>query len=1140
MKKTQFIDAVRMIRNRFVSFLSIAFIIMLGTGGFFMTRYTGVTLIEAARELFHQQNFKDYEMASSIGITEDDIASLQAVEGVKDAEGAEVLNGILLKDRMTADVLLMSWTDKINIPLLLEGKKPSSDRECAVDEDTAVTHHISIGDTVSLHTEQLYGSDPLANETYTVTGIVRLVDDIRNDVQYTVVLPIEGFNMEGLQQRYSRVYLTASDADDRDLFGSGYADSTAETAKRLKELLPALELRALNDAKRIGSEMINAELAKAQEQIDDANRQLEEGEAELESQLAYGRQQLASARQQLNQARNLLLNGEAQLRDAEAMLAALHTLEATLNGVSHIDMLNYLREFRRYIEVLEAAGTEEEINAAREALRWFLNQEAVRPMNLVFEALTGIDPVSLPDTPGVIPDVKPLVDELSMVIILADAAAAGISPQDMIDDLKTISGYLAQISNAASEEARNASYEMLAAYLSDPAVMARLAYIEAYSGISAEQLLIYAQNGTADGFASLRSMLARLQKIRQDIVNAEAMIAGGRAELNRRWAQYYEGVRLLQEKEREMIALESEARAKLADARYQLEAKIREGEAQLAEVRERLDHLTCNWIIQDRTLNHGYYDLAGNVNAAFNMGYALGLLFLIVAALVCFSTLVIIVEEERKLVGVTKAFGFKNNEILGKYLIFAVSASMLGALLGIALAYGIAVYTVGVLVGTRMYAVPVEHILIEGHTTLAVSIGGVLLCAGVAVLACTGLLKSTAYQLMNGITKQADKNRKQKQTRRPSGSLYSRLIIRNMVNEKARVLISMVIIAGSCAVIGIGLTIKYAFDGMIRQELRDVTVYDYAVSFPSKVGLQEQQAAEQMFDEAGISWVAAAVEAHAYERDERTDGFELVAADPKKLQQFIRVIDPDTNKETAIPEHGLVIRNRIRELNGYAAGDTITVLDQSLNDYSAPISGIYLNYLGRTALCSETAYREIFGTAPVHNCYYIQLNGADEEAFKTKLAEISPEFSPERADAFLNSMKGSFMLYNLIVAISIGIAVIMSFIILTNLANIFLSRKKKELTVMRINGFTIGQTIIYLARETVITVAVGLVLGVLFGLILAPFLVRILEPQDCQFIRSANWTAWIIAVVLETLFAFGINFRVFRKVKDLTFRDVTG
>ena len=151
---------------------------------------------------------------------------------------------------------------------------------------------------------------------------------------------------------------------------------------------------------------------------------------------------------------------------------------------------------------------------------------------------------------------------------------------------------------------------------------------------------------------------------------------------------------------------------------------------------------------------------------------------------------------------------------------------------------------------------------------------------------------------------------------------------------------------------------------------------------------------------------------------------------------------------------------------------------------------------------------------------------------------MSDDISFEVAAEFAKKFETVSYLYNLIVYLTTGIAILMSFMILSNLANIFLNRKKTELTVMRINGFSIKQTKGYLSKETVVTTIAGLMLGVLGGAVLSPFVIRSMEQPDLQFIRSFHPAAWIAAVVLEALFALVINSLVFRKVKDLDFRDV--
>ena len=88
MKKTQKKDAVRNIRKRIVSYLSICLVIMLGLGGVFITRYMGAGINKEATEYFNDHNFKNYELISSFGATDEDIAQIKETQRLPDIKKA--------------------------------------------------------------------------------------------------------------------------------------------------------------------------------------------------------------------------------------------------------------------------------------------------------------------------------------------------------------------------------------------------------------------------------------------------------------------------------------------------------------------------------------------------------------------------------------------------------------------------------------------------------------------------------------------------------------------------------------------------------------------------------------------------------------------------------------------------------------------------------------------------------------------------------------------------------------------------------------------------------------------------------------------------------------------------------------------
>ena len=94
-------------------------------------------------------------------------------------------------------------------------------------------------------------------------------------------------------------------------------------------------------------------------------------------------------------------------------------------------------------------------------------------------------------------------------------------------------------------------------------------------------------------------------------------------------------------------------------------------------------------------------------------------------------------------------------------------------------------------------------------------------------------------------------------------------------------------------------------------------------------------------------------------------------------------------------------------------------------------------------------------------------------------------------------------------------------------------RRRNELIVMGINGFSYREEIGYLIRETVFTTLAGLGIGMLVIVLITETLVRIIEAPDTMCVRSVNWPACAVAAAVEAMFALVINSLAFRRVKHL-------
>lgn len=1056
MTKTQRIDALKNIKKRFVSFISISIIIMFGIGGSFATQYLGKGNTLTAAEYYAEHNFMDYEVVSSMGITQIDIDAIKNLEEISDVEGSLALDGVMTRNGMIENVKVMSLTERINTVNLLEGKLPEKENEVAITSDVYKAQNLKIGDEVKLNVT-FNDKNLLKESVFKIVGVVQHPYYIRLNSTYCAIVANSAIDQETTNGLYTTAYVRTYEPINVENVVN--TDGNEEIKDKIWKLTYDLQKQDVQYFKDLANQKIDEEWAKAEEKFNEAETQITEKETEFETQLAnakrlirQGRAQLADAKAQLETAQNEISVAEAQLNQAKDLIAKADPIFAVISPDTAINVLSQAKDLASTLKHAIDSGDQELIDKARQAIADWIARDDIN------EILTKIEEYTkLP--------IKEALQKASQGTLLSDT-------------------------------------------------------------------ITYLNKGV--------DLTKQYVEYKPRIPEYEQKIADGKVQIAQGWNEYNSGLAQVNAKEKEMKAKEAEVRAQIADAKAQL-AEAKEDAIKKVELaREEAEKLDVNLLVTGRNGNTGFLEVNSNITTIQSAGLVFGILFLVITALVCFSTLAIMVEEDKKQVGTTKAFGFYNREILMKYLYYGVSAAIIGSVLGVALAFGIAYFVNYQMLKVAQYGFGLAKTVIAVPQTIAVVLLSVLVCGVTTVISCYVLMKTPASLLLKDETiTSRNKKLKKRKNAKAGGSLYSHLIIKNMLDEKARVSITILIVAASLAIIAVGFSIKFGFDGMFEKQIHGVYNYDYRVAYTADVSEEMIEEVKKYFDDNNIPYLPAAYEAHLYNDDNNVDGLFIISADANKINDFFNIRDPKTKEVITLPDNGLIVQDKFVETRGMVPGKQFRLLDSSLHYHEAVVVGSFENYQGRLVLVSTEAYRNIFTEKPTYNSFYIRLNGVDEEKMMSALSKISKDISFEPADN-LTAKYGPFKsLYNIIVYILTSMAIVMSFMIITNLANIFVTRKKKELIVMRINGFSIRQTIAYLARETIITVAIGLIIGLFAAVGLSMFAINLMEPLEIRFDHTLRPITFIVAFSLETIFAFTINFLAFRKVKHLSFRDIT-
>ncbi len=161
----------RSIRSSFGRFMAVLLIVALSVGLFAGLKITKDTMVNTCDKYLCEQNFYDFRLISTLGITEDDVESFGELSGISAAEGAYSLDMMLRHKDNDRPMKVMSLPKAINVPTLTAGRLPEKPNECLADDERFYPE--DIGSTVSVSEENDDSVTKQVESTeYTIVGLV--------------------------------------------------------------------------------------------------------------------------------------------------------------------------------------------------------------------------------------------------------------------------------------------------------------------------------------------------------------------------------------------------------------------------------------------------------------------------------------------------------------------------------------------------------------------------------------------------------------------------------------------------------------------------------------------------------------------------------------------------------------------------------------------------------------------------------------------------------------------------------------------------------------------------------------------------------------------------------------------------------
>lgn len=351
--RKEFWMEIRKSKSRFISIL---LIVALGVAFFSGIQASSPDMRYSGDAYYDESSLMDIKVVGTMGLTSDDVSSIESIDGIESAEGAWSTDVMCGEGQKQKVLHIESINDTVNKLDVQEGRLPEKSGEIFLDSTFASSNEYKVGDKVALREE---GDSPvLVTTEYTVVGTGRsplYISFNRGNTTlgtgevngFGYVLP-EDFD----QEIYTQIYVTVHGAKGLTSYTDGYENLIAKIKDRVENIaddrcqirLAAVKADAqeeINDAQKKlddGKKEADEKLADAKEELDKGEKDLEDGRKEYEdgkSQLEDAKTELADGKKQLEDAKTELTDGKNQLEDAKAQLAdGKSQLESAKNQLS--------------------------------------------------------------------------------------------------------------------------------------------------------------------------------------------------------------------------------------------------------------------------------------------------------------------------------------------------------------------------------------------------------------------------------------------------------------------------------------------------------------------------------------------------------------------------------------------------------------------------------------------------------------------------------------------------------------------------------------------------------------------------------------------------------------------------------------
>ena len=1135
-KKVFHKNVFRLIKSTKGRFFSLSAIVSIGVAFFIGVSASAPMMAASVDSYDDSYDLKDFTIYSNYGFQEDDIEALKKVDSVRTVEPAYFVDEIATDSKGTQLVRIHSYDSShtINRFKLVEGRMPENDHEVVAERNGNIKSGFEVGDIVKLSLPDGSRSVVLPVQEVTVVGVIDtpLYLNMSKETSTLDNLPINSYlyipSTAFDSSNYLELNIVTDEGKKLSSFSDSYETYIADVKKKIEELATTQEkvtalkikedaMREYNDGMQKyidGTKQYQDALETYQKEIADAQQKLSDSRASVSA----GGVEIANAKENLNNAQNTLntekANRQAEIDNQQAIInqnrETLQSSQQTLNN-----------------QKASLEQNEQDLTKALVAL-----PDAIRLYQTEIQFRQGIEKFGISGS-----------TQLTFLIMFREELRPlcevmfpeGYTGKTVSDLQVALDNHLQQIDQNFSLTASTKEERLVELQNLQTQYTADLANVQNALTVT----IPASQQQITDGLTAIDQAQ---QQLNQGQATLNQKIADSQAEITAGWQEVYANENKL-----------ADARVQIADGEAQLNTAITEGakklndaleelnlsKAKLTDAKKKIDDLAeGEWTILDRKSHYASVTFKNTIHQMEAISRVFPVFFILVAALVCLTTMTRLVEEQRNEIGTLRALGYTKWQCTSKYLFYAIFATIIGIVVGSIL--GLSSFPIIIYHAWRMmYILPPIHFVIPSGLIGFTAILFIFAMSIATWFACKADTQDVPSQLMR--PKAPPMGKKTFLENIPliwnRLSFTDKVTMRNIFRYKKRFFMTIIGVAGCTALMLIGFGIRDSISNMVDINFKEIIQYDGMVSFEDDAS--DQIKAEALKQIQSTENVMDAQEGFVYTTktyDDKVDETATVHVfDKEDVSREFNLRTRVGHKPISLTNDGVIINEKLAENLDVHIGDKITIEDAEGNPHEVNVSGITEMYVNHFVLMSRKYYKEVFGKDAGSNTVYLSTTG-DDVAQKLLANHISTIQGVEglslfngQLDNFYSMVKG----LNGIIWVLIFSSMLLAFVVLSNLITVNISERQREIATLKVLGFRRSEVKKYIFKENNLLAGIGGIVGIPVGIALHRYIMRTVEMDYLMFGRNIKWISFLYAFVLTILFSVIVNCMMTKRLNSI-------